>query len=268
MATLANSLSKAISTNLLNNLPAALAEEYSLEADSVKAFLSTFLSNQLPTSKGKGAAAARTPTPKGTNGKGRLTGYILFSNEKRAEVIADSSKEVFYKQKKIGKDDQGHIVWENVLDEAGKPIPDKIPFTEVTKRIGKMWHDLSDEEREDWKRRAEEANTANGLPPVEKKSPAKAAAVAKAAPKAAAAKPAAAQPVMKITRHPESKAWVIQGTNFVVQSPKNKTVIGKLRGNKAVTLTAAERKECEAKGWPVQAPAAKASAAEEEEDEE
>lgn len=265
MTTLATALSKAISSNLLSNLPNSLATEFGLESDAVKTFLSDFLSSQLPTKGGK--ASARTPSPKGTNGKGRLTGYILFSNANRKAVEDAAAGEQFFKQRKTGaKDEQGHVVWEDVLDENGQRIPlEKIPFAEVGRRLGPMWNGLSAEERADWNRRAEEANTANGLTPGVHSTPAPVATTTKRAVGKKAAASGASSTEMKISRHLESKAWVVQGTQFVVQSPKNKAVVGKLRGNKVVSLSAAERQECEANGWTVQAstgaPAKKQAAA-------
>lgn len=268
MTTLATALSKAISSNLLSNLPNSLATEFGLESDAVKTFLSDFLSSQLPTKGGK--VSARTPSPKGANGKGRLTGYILFSNANRKTVEDAASGEQFFKQRKTGaKDEHGHVVWEDLLDENGQRIPlEKIPFAEVGRRLGPMWNALSAEERADWNRRAEEANTANGLTQGVRATPAPVAAATTkrgGSKKAAAASTAASSTEMKISRHLESKAWVVQGTQFVVQSPKNKAVVGKLRGNKVVSLSAAERQECEANGWAVQAntgaPAKKQAAA-------
>lgn len=271
MTTLATALSKAISSNLLSNLPNALAAEFGVEADAAKTFLGQFLADQLPAKAGK--SASRTPAPKGTNGKGRTSGYIMFSNANRQSVMDASAGEVFYKQRKTDqKDADGHPVYEDVLDESGsRVVAEKIPFPEVGRRLGQMWKDLSDEERADWVQRAVRLNEENGLPtPTPSAARAKKAASAGAAPKRAAgaaggAKKSASAPKAAtsnasgpaIKRHLESKAWVVEGTQFVVQSPKNKAVVGKLRGNKVVNLSAADRKECESRGWTCQEPAAK-----------
>jgi len=78
---------------------------------------------------------------------------------------------------------------------------------------------------------------------------------------------------MKLKRDTDTKEWVIVGTDFVVKSPKNILVIGKLKGGKAwtpeqtcaivdpnfvewkyggrrvVTLTTEEKATCIKNGW-------------------
>jgi len=238
MTTLANAISKAVSSALLSTLPAAFAEKFELEADSVKEFLNEFLASQLPKSAGKGP---RTAAKKGSNGKGATSGYILFSSAMRNEVIEDAEGEEFFKQAKTeAKDEHGNFIYENVLDANGEPIRlPKIPFGEVGRRLGQKWRALSEEEKAEWNAKAVEANTENGLPPAEKK----------ASKKASVEAPEDASVEMKVTRDLDTKAWVVAGTSFVVKSPKNKAVIGKIKDGKVVTLTTAEKATCAKNGW-------------------
>lgn len=227
MATLASAISTAITKSLLAKLPAETATKFDLDETEYKEFLQEFLSSQL----GKAAKGGRSAGPKGKNGKGRISGYILFSNAKR-----DGVKE-------------------------GSP---DLKFTEVGKRLGEMWGELTDKEKAAWNGKAAKQNEENGLP-----TPTPTPSAAKSAPKKAAPKKSAGKAEaggMKISRHAASKAWVVQGTQFVVQSAKNKTVVGKLRGNKVVALTAADRKKCADSGWDV-APVKKASGSDDEDSE-
>ena len=56
---------------------------------------------------------------------------------------------------------------------------------------------------------------------------------------------------MKVSKDVASKTWIVQGTKYVVQSPKNKTIIGKLRGTKVIKLSEKEVEECNQKEWKV-----------------
>jgi hypothetical protein len=120
-------LSQVITKSLLNNLPAAAAKEFNLDEARVKEFLQTFLSTQL----GKSGKSARAG-PKGANGKGRVTGYLLFSNEHRQSVREE------------------------------KP---ELKFTELGRELGRMWQALSESEKNEWMERAASVNSDNGLPP-------------------------------------------------------------------------------------------------------
>jgi len=238
MTTLANAISKAVSTALLSTLPSAFAEKFELEAEAVKEFLNEFLASQLPKSAGKGS---RTTAKKGSNGKGATSGYILFSSVMRNDVIEDAEGEEFFKQVKTDiKNEAGDFVYEDVLSSTGERILlPKIPFGEVGRRLGQKWRALSDAEKAEWNAKAVEANTANGLPPAEKK----------ASKKASVEAVENAPMEMKITRDIDTKAWVVVGTSFVVKSPKNKAVIGKIKDGKVVTLTTAEKATCVKNGW-------------------
>ena len=261
MTTLASAISKAISTNLLNNLPSSLAGEFNLDPDMVRQHLSTFLSGQLPTKVGK--SSTRAPSQKGTNGKGRTSGYILFSSANRDSVIDQSSGEQFYKQRKTTeKDESGHFVYEDVMENGERVSVNKIPFTEVGRRLGRMWNALSDSEREEWNRKADSVNTRNGLTPTPAPTPTPATNTKTTRKEPAVA--ANSQQEMRVSRDPDSKAWLVNGTNFVVASSKNKQVVGKLNNKgKIVTLSTADRKTCDTNGWSVrEAPAKKASAEE------
>jgi hypothetical protein len=220
MATLATAISTAITKSLLTKLPAEASTKFDIDETEFKEFLQGFLSIQL---KG-GAKGGRSAGPKGKNGKGRISGYILFSNANRESVKEEDAD---------------------------------LKFTEVGKRLGEMWGELNLKEKADWNSKASKQNEDNGLPtPTPTPTPTPGLASAKSATTKASAKKPAAKAVsggMKIARHQESKAWVVQGTSFVVQSPKNKAVVGKLRANKVVALSAADRKKCQESGWDVKA---------------
>ncbi len=219
MANLMSAISAAITKSLLAKLPAAAAEKFDLDEDEFKEFLSGFLTAQL---KG-GAKGGRSSGPKGKNGKGRISGFIVFSGAHRKEV----------------RDENPDII-----------------FTEVGKVLGKMWGELTLKEKAKGNVKAAKQNEENELPtpiPGVKKAPAKKAPVKKTTKKAPVKKTAKKDvaPVLKITRNKDAKVWVIDGTSFVVQSPKNKVVVGKLRGTKVVALSAPDKKKCVQNGWEV-----------------
>nr|QBK88018.1 MAG: high mobility group box [Marseillevirus LCMAC202] len=213
MATLATAISAAITKNLLAKLPTEAAKKFDLDDTEFKEFLQGFLSSQL----GRAAKSGRSAGPKGINGKGRISGYILFSNENREDVNESN--------------------------------PD-LKFTDVGKELGRMWRELTDDDKNDWNTKAAAQNEANGLPAPGAKAAQKGKTTTKATTKATAKSASD----MKITRHQASNSWVIPGTIWVVHSPKNKTVIGKLRADKVVALSAIDRKKCETSGWTVKAP--------------
>lgn len=147
MSNLATAISSAISKSLLAKLPTEAATKFSLDENEFKEFLQGFLTSQL-----KGASkSGRTSGAKGTNGKGRISGYLLFSNATRDSVKAEN--------------------------------PD-IKFTDIGRRLGDMWQSLSDKDKASWNDRAAKQNEDNGIP-----TPAPAVKGAKRAPKAAVETP-------------------------------------------------------------------------------
>jgi hypothetical protein len=217
MSTL-NAISTAVTKSLLSTLPAAMATEFSVSEDKAREFLQGFLSSQL----GKVSANRKNSTPKGTNGKGRISGYILFSNEHRPSV--------------------------------NKSQPD-LKFTEVGKRLGEMWGKLSDSQKQEWNARAVSQNAANGLTPAPSAGPAK-------TPRAPVSTPATPASATRVVRHEASKAFVYEGTTYAVHSQKNPQVVGRVRGAKVVALSPTDRKHCQEQGWAVrEVPAASASSA-------
>ena len=200
MATLEQAISQTLAQKLLSDLTAALVSKFEeLDEAAVKAALSEYLTAQLGAAAAK-AKKPRSPSPKGTDGKGRTSGFMLFMAANRKGVIeaATAAGEVFPKKVNTKtKDADGKTIWGNdVLDANGAPVMyATIPQHIVASRIGAMWQALSDAEKGAWNAQAVAKNTANGLPPAEKRSPKAAAApkvaVAAAAPKVAAAKAAA-----------------------------------------------------------------------------
>nr|QBK87115.1 MAG: high mobility group box [Marseillevirus LCMAC201] len=221
MATLATATSAAITKSLLSKLPSEAAKKFDIDETEFKEFLQGFLTIQL----GKASKGGRSAGPKGKNGKGRISGYILFSNENREDV---------------------------------KSRNPEFKFTDVGKELGRMWGELTDEEKDEWNQKAAAQNKSNGLPvPVTKD---KRKTVKKTVTKSQKSqKTATTDGGMKISRDKATKSWVVQGTTFVVQSPNNKVVTGKLRGNKVINLSPTDRKKCETNGWEMKTAPAKAA---------
>jgi len=167
-----STLSQVITKSLLNNLPTAVAKEFNLDEARVKEFLQSFLSSQL----GKAGKSSRAG-PKGTNGKGRVTGYLLFSNEHRQSVRNNK--------------------------------PD-LKFTDVGRELGVMWQALSEEEKNEWMERAAAVNSENGLPAktpaAREKTPGRRGGGGARAKEATAPSPApAAQPKVRASGAPAQK---------------------------------------------------------------
>lgn len=209
MTTLANAISTAITKSLLAQLPSEASGKFDINESEFKEFLEHFLAEQLKAS----TKGARSSAPKGKNGKGRISGYILFSNEHRDEVRSQN--------------------------------PD-LKFTEVCKRLGEMWGDLSDSQKASWSARAARQNEENGLPtPTPSQTPAPTQETQNND------EESSHEEEMHVSRHPGSKRFVVNDTNYVVASSKNKVIVGKIRGDKLVALTAADRRKCKENGWPV-----------------
>lgn len=121
------SASKSLMKTFMSSLPEQLAQEFSLDKEAVASMLTTYFESQLGCGKG---SRTKTPGVKGTNGKGRLTGYLLFSNENRASV------------------------------REAKGLAPK----DASRELGTMWKALSASQQADWNARAGATNTANGLP--------------------------------------------------------------------------------------------------------
>jgi len=121
------SASKSLMKTFMSSLPEQLAQEFSLDKEAVASMLTTYFESQLGCGKG---GRTKTPGVKGTNGKGRLTGYLLFSNENRTRV----------------------------RDEKGLSPKD------ASRELGTMWKALSASQQADWNARADKSNSENGLP--------------------------------------------------------------------------------------------------------
>jgi len=249
MTTIAAALLATLRDSLIANLPAAVSEHFDdVDKDEFKEFLTGFLDAQLKgAGKGKGSKKAKVV---GHDGKGRSTGYLLFSKDARSKVKAKNPN---------------------------------MPFGEVGKELGKMWQALSEKEKAKWNQKSSDYNEENGTagekkaskeaPAKKGKAPAKEApakkgkAPAKEAPAKKGKAPAkgkasteeqAKTGEMKVIRDKDAKVWLIADTKFIVQSPKNKVVIGKLQGEKTVPLSAADKKKCSQSGWLVKGEAEEA----------
>lgn len=210
MTTLANAITKF----LVTKMPAEVASKFEIDEAQFKEFLQEYLTSQF----GKASKASKGG-PKGKDGKGRITGYLMFSNANRESV----------RDKNPG-----------------------IKFTDVGKELGDMWKKISAEERVRWNNKATAHNAANGLPTptpsAKQEAGAKGSKASKPKSKGKAAKSEAESDELKVVRDQASKSWVVDGTQFVVQSHSSRNVVGKLRGTKVVSLTAADVKKCESMG--------------------
>ena len=184
-----------MSKALLSRLPEQAASKFDIDEAEFKDFLNDFLTGELKMTKAK----------KPSNGKGKVSGYIVFSSENR-----------------------------QALKDEG------MAFGEIGKKLGQMWRELDDDDKAEWNEKAQARNEENGVAVTKKASPKKTAA------KKASKKESTG---MKVTRDSASKSWLIKETKFVVQSPKNKIVIGKLRGSKVVKLSEKDIAECKKNEW-------------------
>ena len=179
----------------MSRFPEQVADKFDIDEAEFKEFLNDFLSGELKMTKAK----------KPSNGKGKVSGYLVFSAENR-----------------------------QALKDEG------MAFGDIGKKLGQMWKELGEEEKAEWNEKATARNEENGVVTT-KKAPAKKASAKKASKKESGE--------MKVNRDTSSKSWVITGTKFVVQSPKNKIVIGKLRGSKVNNLSEKDVEECKKNGW-------------------
>ena len=217
-------IAQAISKDLLKKFPSAAAEEFDLDEDEFKTFLEGFLSKELPKTKG-----SRTSGPKGKDGKTATTGWRMFCAAKREEVKENN--------------------------------PD-IAFGEITKKLGKMWGKIGDEGKAKWNKKAVAQNTKNGLSPKkDKAAPKKTGSSSKdkgTTKKGSSSKDKAASKkgTVKVVKHEATGKWVISGTSFVVVGFRDRSVMGRVRGNKVIKLSEKDIAKCEENGWAVAKPPA------------
>jgi len=119
---------------LESDFSAEVSKHFNVPEAEFTKFLHKYISKNFSKEK-----ARRAERRKGPNGKGRISGYILFSTENRSKVLAKN--------------------------------PD-IQFTDVGKKLGNMWKSLSDAERKAWNSRAAKENLENGFTPKEAETPA------------------------------------------------------------------------------------------------
>lgn len=246
MATLA----KQISSALMTKIPGAFAARFGLDEAEVKQFMQEYLQSQF----GKPVKNSSVRH----NGKGRQTGFILYSCEQRPTLLQESPG---------------------------------LAFAEQGRELGLRWKKLSDEERANWSLRAQQLNESNGFAqtPAKTKTPAaasaaggspagaptkakaKAAAAGKASgaagKKAAAGKAAAASATdasdgaVKVVKDASTNEFVVEGTTYVVRSSKDHVVTGRIRNKKVSPLTPADVQDCQKRGLTCSSPAPAAVAA-------
>ena len=116
-----------ISKNVLDNLTPGLVKEFNLDEEQVRTFLNSYLEQQLV----RRTKSNRAPMPKGKNGRGRITGFLYFSQKHRPALV--------------------------------KAEPE-LSFGEIGKRLGAMWKELTPAKQKQYKVAAEKQNAKNGLP--------------------------------------------------------------------------------------------------------
>jgi len=208
MTTLSSQILAIITKTLVKNIPNEAAAKFNLNVDEVNDFFQHFLSNELNITK----------TIKSSNtGKGRISGYILFSGEMR-KTLRESD--------------------------------DTITFIEIGKKLGKLWTQLSESEKNEWRDKAYLKNEENGIVSIEtkKKGTTKTTTVKTTGKKSMAIN----IPVkMELTKESSTNTWLIKDTNLAVESLKNKVVIGQLVGKKLKALSADNIKTCTKNDWPM-----------------
>jgi len=122
MSSVSSQISSVISKTLLKSLPSEFASKFNLDEDEVKEFFQEQLKKEFNTTK--------TSKEKTSKGKGRVTGYIVYSSEMRKTL----------KEK----------------------TPD-ISFIEIGKKLGESWKKLSEKDQSVWTEKARVLNESNGL---------------------------------------------------------------------------------------------------------
>lgn len=136
--------------------------------------------------------------------------------------------------------------------------------------VGPQWKALSEAQKAEWNRKAAETNAATraaAAPAVstvvaaapapavsesdkseEESEPEPVAAPAPA--KKSRAKSAAAKPgEILVSQDKSSKKWMVNGTNFFVQGPRNKVIVGKMVDGVEKPLDEADLAVCRSKEW-------------------
>lgn len=204
-----NTLASSISTTITNGLLKQLPTLAASRFNLSEEEFKAFLNDFLQEELVKPSKGKRASGPKGSNGKGRINSYVVFARENRERVTAAVTEET-----------------------PGLAEERKALFKEVNTRLGAEWGSLSDADKAVWTQKAVDQNEANGLS-TPSPAPAKKATSADSTPK-----------VVK-----RGKAWTIEGTDFAVKSSKNKTVVGRMSGDKVVKLRKADHKTVEDLGF-------------------
>jgi hypothetical protein len=183
------------------------------------------LSDQLAGGKTVRKSTGRKPTPKGKNGKGRISGYILFCKENRNDVKSENPE---------------------------------MTSKEITSELGRIWKSMEDSEKQEWNNRSKKMNIENGLSldevksdkeeeksDKENKNENKKNQINK---KDKKEKPIIIKEI-KVSRNKEIGCWQVSGTNYVAKSPKDKTITGIIKNNKISSLSKNEIEECKSNGW-------------------
>lgn len=131
-----SAINKAITTSLTKPMSEAMAAEFELDQDEVLTFVTAFLSKQLNAKKGK--------TPSDPNKPKKTNGWMLFSKANRDNVKAELAEE-----------------------------QESVKMTDVSKRLGEMWKDLSDDDKKTYNDQAVAENEESGATPAAAKPAAK-----------------------------------------------------------------------------------------------
>ena len=179
-------LAQAITKSLLSNLSGAAAQKFNVNETEFREFLQGFLASQLV----KGKSRAPRVDAEGKKLPGRVSGYLLFSNENR--------------------------------DGVKKAHPD-LKFTDIGKELGRMWGELSDSQKAEWNQRATAANAANGVTPTPAPNKARSTSAPAAKSTAAGKTAAKAAPAAKSTAAGKTAASAAATKKPVTKKPVAKT---------------------------------------------
>ena len=130
-------LSDLFKQNMITDLTDNLVENFQLDEEKVEQVLRDFFEEYIPkymekyTDENFGKVRTKkAPKRVGLNGKGRLTSYLMYCAKIKDEL----------KVKGLSQ-------------------------TDIAKEAGRLWRELPDSEKEQWKNKANEANEKNGLSP-------------------------------------------------------------------------------------------------------
>lgn len=230
-------LSQDLKTNLIHDLTIKLSEEFEIEEKDLNDALNSFFDENLSkylekyTDENLGKMKLRK-TKKRSNSKGKQSSFFLYCKSLQPKLKEQGLSQI-----------------------------------EIAKEAGKRWRELSDNDKSEWKEKADEINKENGLytQPKEKQpkkttkkkteaeKPQKKATKTKASTSKKASKKASKKNSVKIELDADTMKFHIADTNFIVKSAQEKNiVIGKIHNGKCYQLDENEKSQVEKDGLIVE----------------